>query len=114
MFVFSFLLGDESSYRLLNNNIIYSFVLYDFISAFLCGFCAGKEFPEDDEIQRLMLYAGAEHVLHKVSNSGFLSAEQMDNESQTFSVTFDDYFFSECTIICLLVVVACEPWFSPV
>lgn len=28
--------------------------------------CAGKEIPEDGELQRVMLYAGADHVLHKV------------------------------------------------
>jgi hypothetical protein len=27
---------------------------------------AGKEIPEDGDLQRLMLYAAADHVLHKV------------------------------------------------
>lgn len=30
--------------------------------------CAGKEIPEDSDVQRLMLYAGADHVLRKVGD----------------------------------------------
>jgi hypothetical protein len=28
--------------------------------------CAGKEIPEDELAQRMMLYADADHILHKV------------------------------------------------
>ena len=33
---------------------------------FFVKFYAGKEIPEEGDAQRLMLYAGADHVLHKV------------------------------------------------
>lgn len=35
--------------------------LYDCLDS-----CVGKEIPDDGHAQRLMLYAGADHVLHKV------------------------------------------------
>ena len=51
--VFRFL--DDSYASLLRKTIIYN-TSY-----------AGKDIPEDGDMQRLMLYAGVDHVLHKVS-----------------------------------------------
>ncbi|XP_027104196.1 5-amino-6-(5-phospho-D-ribitylamino)uracil phosphatase, chloroplastic-like [Coffea arabica] len=48
----------------------------------------GKEFPEDDEIQRLMLYAGAEHVLHKV-----LLWEKAENDMDRLKLRLSQLYY---------------------
>lgn len=39
-----------------------------FVGVINHDFCAGKKIPQDDNLQRLLLYACADHVLQKVEN----------------------------------------------
>jgi hypothetical protein len=49
----------------LNPNFSGTMIIY----LVILNFHAGKEIPEDGDVQRLMLHAGADHVLHKVWES---------------------------------------------